>query len=255
MLCCSYVPTCGMSIEAPCSLDQYWCLRTSVGQRSGEVQCAWNPRPGDLWPHRCRAQNCSNACVRVCCAALCGHLEDASVPFGKLTASIRRRCCVVCCPLRFDLRHFSASLIWSDILHVVFLGFGKDFVGSVIVVMAQASHWGRGISADNRLRHAGYSFKAWCQSEKHHTSLSTMNRKVLKWKSSSYYPNIMAKGSDVKLLLSWLQIASLTFTDHPMADNIQAACFCLCRSGPQPCVEALNCKNCAAVVCCCQQHL
>ena len=117
------------------------------------------------------------------------------------------------------------------------LGFAKDFVGSVIVVMAQASHWGRGASADIRLRLAGYFFKAWCQAEKRHTSLSAMNRKVLKWKSSAHYPNIMAKGSDVKLLLSWLQTASLTFTDHEMADNIQAACFCLCRPRSQQYID------------------
>ena len=132
--------------------------------------------------------------------------------------------------LRFELRHFSASLIWADILHVVFLGFAKDFVGSVIVGMSQASHWGRGTSAYNRLKLAGYSFKVWCQSEKRHTSLGAMNRKVLKWTSRAFFPNIMAKGSDVKLLLSWQQVESLTFIDHPMAENIQAACFCLCQS-------------------------
>ncbi len=66
-----------------------------------------------------------------------------------------------------------------DQMHVFAYGYGKDFSASCIVLCAKLRIWpGRSMQA--RLDHAFASFRSWCATTKHSTSLSGFDRKVFK---------------------------------------------------------------------------
>ena len=92
-------------------------------------------------------------------------------------------------PAIATVRGFSNHLIHFDTLHVLYRGFGPDFVGSTLLSV----FGGRALGEAHDLAHA------WCRL--HGCELSV---EEFSFAYEGKYPNLMAKGWDVRLLILWL---------------------------------------------------
>ena len=107
------------------------------------------------------------------------------------------------CAHRHDLIGYNAGFIWSDVLHVLYLGPGCDFVSSSIVRFCRLGVFGAG-SLNIQLGRALLEIKSWCRQQQVHVSITALNTKMLQLKRKNGYPSLMCKGADVKLLIAWV---------------------------------------------------
>ena len=89
------------------------------------------------------------------------------------------------------MRGFSNHLIHFDTLHVLYRGFGPDFVGSTLLSVFGS----RALGEAHDLAHA------WCRLHGAELSVDEFS-----FAYEGKYPNLMAKGWDVRLLILWLAI-------------------------------------------------
>lgn len=88
----------------------------------------------------------------------------------------------------------------QDQMHVFAYGYGKDFAASSIVLCAKLCIWpGRSMQA--RLDHAFASFRSWCATTKHSTSLPGFDRKVFKMGQSLGLKELIRMEYSIKELI------------------------------------------------------
>jgi hypothetical protein len=135
------------------------------------------------------------------------------------------------------LPFFIPEMLWDDVMHSVFMGFGKDLVSSAIVLACYADHFGSG-TLPAKLGRATDSWKSWCHVRGHSTTVTTIDRARLKFPSMGAVPMIICKAYDTKLLLSWLA-ETLSFVTAPASLCLAAlATHSLCAM-----FHVLDCAN------------
>lgn len=101
------------------------------------------------------------------------------------------------------LRGFDVALILPDLLHVCYLGVGRDVCGSALEVMAQQEAWGPG-APNECLQLALNLHKTWLSANRLGTcSLDDLTLQKLH-SGDRTFPEFPGKGIDVKLMLPWL---------------------------------------------------
>ena len=111
-------------------------------------------------------------------------------------------------------------MILPDPLHVIFLGFGRDFVGSFIELLVLGGVFA-GSNWDEKMDCAFQAFHLWAKQNKF--SVSILNFGI---KQPAKYETVHGKASDIKLMIAWLAEVSLHFTGEH-ADILEVAAFCL----------------------------
>jgi hypothetical protein len=111
-------------------------------------------------------------------------------------------------------------MILSDPLHVIFLGFGRDFVGSFIKLLVLSGVFA-GSSWDVRMESAFAAFYLFAKQNKF--SVSILNFGI---KQPPKYETVHGKASDIKFMISWVAEVSLQFKGEH-AELLQAAAYCL----------------------------
>ena len=105
----------------------------------------------------------------VCCSCNASKAAGTHLPFYDFSAGAGWRATLLSdeqaltfmsSPL-CSLRGWTRSCIWDDLLHVVFIGPAKGFVGSVVMLLARHKHWDPTGSTDDNLALACLMFKMW----------------------------------------------------------------------------------------------
>ena len=121
-----------------------------------------------------------------------------------------------------QLSYWTCKMIWSDILHCVLWGCGRDFVSSVIKLLLWSCLFGAG-SWEQRVMLAFASFLSWCQRFGFKPSITTFAVR-----SATGIPHINGKAFDVKLMIGWLAEAVLGYADEN-GQLLRATAFNLAR--------------------------
>ena len=111
-------------------------------------------------------------------------------------------------------------MILSDPLHVIYLGFGRDFVGSFIKLLVLSGLFA-GSSWDEKMDSAFQAFRLYAK--RHKLSVSILYFGI---KAPAKYETVKGKASDIKLMIAWVAEVSLQFVGE-YADILQAAAYCL----------------------------
>ena len=122
--------------------------------------------------------------------------------------------------MRHRLLYWSPRMILPDPLHVIFLGFGRDFVGSFIKLLVLCGVF-VGSNWDEKMECAFQAFHLWAKQNKF--SVSILNFGI---KQPAKYETVHGKASDIKLMISWVAELSLQFMGED-ADLLRAAAYCL----------------------------
>ena len=123
-----------------------------------------------------------------------------------------------------DYPWWSSDLLWSDPLHVIFLGIGRDFVASLLKLFLLADVF-VGKNWEDKNNVAFQQFREFCKSNKKASpSIETMDIK-----QPLGYPTIVgAKAMDIKFMIAWLaSIAEKYVAEHCLL--VQTTIFCLMK--------------------------
>ena len=113
-----------------------------------------------------------------------------------------------------QLHGFNIRMIKVDLLHVFYLGVGRDMLGSVLKLLVQKNGFFVGRTIADRMKSATSMLKGFCRTQRKSVRFRNFSRKRLKWKSSAY-PELKCKASDVSTTLAWL---AYTF-EHTVAPS------------------------------------
>jgi len=95
-----------------------------------------------------------------------------------------------------------------DPFHIMKVGFSRDVVGSIILALCRLNYFdfdpAESQNVDERLKRACGAFKLWCAAERRCPGLRSFSRSFFNCKAAAQSPWANAKGSDVTLLLQWL---------------------------------------------------
>ena len=127
--------------------------------------------------------------------------------------------------LRFELLWWTPRILIGDPLHLIYLGFGRAFVGSFLKLLIKSCHFGSG-SFEHLQEIAFNKFRAWCRKCKRSLAL-----KSLDLHSAKKYEQSGGKGSDIKLMIAWVAEESISYAG-PNAELLQVAAVCLAKPDP-----------------------
>ncbi len=99
--------------------------------------------------------------------------------------------------------YFDNTFILNDPLHVVYRGFAPDFVASGVMQMLRAGFWGQS-NQQSRMDSAFNDAKAWVKQHRHEPLSINEFTKATLGLAEGGYPELHAKGHDVKTLVFWL---------------------------------------------------
>jgi hypothetical protein len=127
----------------------------------------------------------------------------------------------------------------GDLLHLVFLGFGKAFAASALVLLARRGAFGVLGSLQARLS-SGYAvFRSWLKSKKLYTSMPGFAL-ADRSKGSSKFPDFRMKAADCKVLLRWLAIFTASAYDFEEGQLLATAAFSIAKYKSQTKVDELG---------------
>ncbi len=91
-----------------------------------------------------------------------------------------------------------------DLLHLLYLGIVKDFVGTVLFVIA--SFMGPKVFLNDNLKELWTECCAWCKYHKYQHSIKVFSTNGLRWQDDNDYPEMdkRLKGANCKLVFLWL---------------------------------------------------
>ena len=75
-----------------------------------------------------------------------------------------------------SLSYWNYKLIWTDVLHAILWGCGRDFVSSAIKLLLWSSFWTG--SWEDRVEKAFASFQSWCRCNKFRPTTTTFTIKA-----------------------------------------------------------------------------
>ena len=90
-----------------------------------------------------------------------------------------------------------------DLLHIWYLGVGRDFVGAVIRTLVQSKGFFHGSTQDARLKVASASLRRFAKNTGKPLAIKVLTKAKLQWNNKEY-PMLKAKGADVATVLPWL---------------------------------------------------
>eukprot|EP00973_Karenia_brevis_P011474 1552936-Karenia_brevis.AAC.1 len=96
-----------------------------------------------------------------------------------------------------DIPGWRHGMAWFDLDHTIYAGFAKDLAGSVLIRLCDYGHFGDG-GLDKKLQRAYRAHKLWAKSQGIHTTLDVWERESLHYISTSHYPEMGGKMSDIK---------------------------------------------------------
>lgn len=120
---------------------------------------------------------------------------------------------------------WTPRILFGDPLHLIYLGFGRAFVGSLLKLLIKAGWFGDG-KFEYQQELAFIKFIAWCRKFKRSLALKSFDLH-----SAKRYEQSGGKGSDIKLMIVWLAEEVLCY-DGPNAVLLQAAAVCLAKLDP-----------------------
>ena len=98
---------------------------------------------------------------------------------------------------------FSVAMLGVDLLHIWYLGVGRDLCASAIRILARCRWYWHGNNVDSRLDFATQRLK-WFAGQHHlKLAMSRITKQNLNWKNDSY-PEMRVKGYDCSVVLRWL---------------------------------------------------
>ena len=160
-------------------LCNFLCERC-LGNRHLSECSAFDFRPGADW--RCHLQTHENY--------LATTAESDLSPFAALPRLRVDRC------------------KW-DLLHVCFLGFGKDVIGSTLLILSRRAANSRVLEAlDRALRGLWVEFKAWCKVRRLSTTVPVFSLTIISVEANADYPTLAKriKGAASRLILKLLAV-------------------------------------------------
>ena len=91
-----------------------------------------------------------------------------------------------------------------DNLHALYLGFGKDVGGSLLVILAKTYY--PGVDLAIALGYLYYYFRQWCKARKSSCTMKKWNLRTVCVENSYDYPTLASwvKGAKCRLILLWL---------------------------------------------------
>ena len=123
---------------------------------------------------------------------------------------------------------FRAFLYKFDPFHVTKFGVYRDLVGSSVVRMClmglfdDASDSGQSVSIENRFERSFSSFQLWLLANKKSAAIKKFSKDNMNFKTYKSFAWINAKGSDVTLLLMWLDFVTGLFCGMHDSDVLRA---------------------------------
>ena len=102
-----------------------------------------------------------------------------------------------------ELTGFSLKMVRIDLLHVFYLGVCRDLLGSALRLLTSRRGFFAGNNMDERLKLASKLLKKYCKKTKKSVRFKVFSRNRLNIKAKTY-PELMCKGSDTAVVLSWL---------------------------------------------------
>ena len=120
---------------------------------------------------------------------------------------------------------WTPRIIVGDPLHLIYLGFGRAFIGSLLKLLIKAGCFGDG-AFEYQQDIAFAKSLAWCRKCKRSLSLKSFDLH-----SANKYEQIGGKGSDVKLMIVWV-CEEVSYYVGPNAALLQTAACCLAKLDP-----------------------
>lgn len=101
-----------------------------------------------------------------------------------------------------------------DLLHIFYIGIGRDCAGSCLKLMIQSKLFFPGTTITQRMSRASLELQAWADAHRVHLSCSHFSKARLQWGSD--YPMLRVKGADCMAVLRWLasKVESTTVDDE-----------------------------------------
>lgn len=108
-------------------------------------------------------------------------------------------------PAILELPGFHKAMVLPDLMHTLFLGVGRLFVGSCLLEMAGSGLWGDPTNLDRCLETALQQHKNWLQTERCGScSLDRLTVRALQ--DPSGFPELPGKASDCKRMIPWISL-------------------------------------------------
>ncbi len=128
-----------------------------------------------------------------------------------------------------QLAGWDPHFIYPDVLHVMYLGCVRDFLSSIIVLLAvYGSFWGGG-DIETRLELGCLDWLNYCTRIGYNSACVSFARKRFGWTSKLKLPQLKAKGKDIQEMVFWLAEVCDGWASemHECADLAATACHWL----------------------------
>ena len=101
-----------------------------------------------------------------------------------------------------NCRGFDLNMLAADLLHIWYLGAGRDLLGSCLKILVQIRYFA-GNSIEKSLGRASVRLRNFAKQNGLMLTLKKLTEQNLSW-ASDVYPEIKCKGYDTYIVLSWL---------------------------------------------------
>lgn len=119
---------------------------------------------------------------------------------------------------------YQAFLYKRDMFHTIKHGVGRESCASILLMLAYLTYFdnvGDTKNLPDRLARGYKLFRLWCETEKKSPSLKNFTRANLHFGKATAFPFLGGKGSDVTLVLMFLQFYLQMCLVNPKGDHLR----------------------------------
>ena len=106
-----------------------------------------------------------------------------------------------------------------DVFHLCKVGIYRDFVGSSVLLLCTLGYFGPQGSVPEKLERAHKVFKLFCETTSQTPGLRSFSRAFFNFPNASSFGWTNSKGSDTMLMMKWLQVATVGFTNDLLSPS------------------------------------
>ena len=97
-----------------------------------------------------------------------------------------------------------------DLLHLIYLGFGKDLAGGLLLCLARhfSNTYSSHAALNASLRSLWHDFRTWCKTRRINVNLPVFTLKTITWEATTDFPCLSTriKAASCRCLLKWLAV-------------------------------------------------